>query len=286
MVAPARAHAFPARLARPALTSHQEQPIRNESLLPQVTSSQTSGPPAPVERRAGNTAGAQAPNQVNQIEYRNSPSEKGEAKQADSEANTHGNNSAPTTQPEAAPQTQPVQPTNQNHPISVGQPSQEAAQPSNSTRTVPASGTLPQSRPVPPRYPGAITLGAQPQQTGQPMTIKGGQAPNAIHGTEQLPQPGSPAPRVVNEGPQQQLYNRAVPPPTRPSFDQQRQAIQNTDPGRPLSPQQLDNLRQNRPVGQPEMREAAPHPAPGPPPPPRNEPAPQRSSPPPQQQRH
>jgi hypothetical protein len=119
------------------------------------------------------------------------------------------------------------------------------------------------------------------------MAIKGGEAPNAVHGTEQLPRPGTPASEIErqNEGPQQQLYNRAVPPPTRPSFDQQRQAIQNTDPGRPLSPQQLDNLRQNRPAGEPQMREAAPHPAPPPPAPQKGEPSSQRSGPP-QQQRH
>jgi hypothetical protein len=57
----------------------------------------------------------------------------------------------------------------------------------------------------------------------------------------------------------QVLVNRAVPPEPRPSFDQQRQAIQSTDPGRPLSPQQLNNLRQNQPVGQPQRAEA-PHP--------------------------
>jgi hypothetical protein len=97
---------------------------------------------------------------------------------------------------------------------------------------------------------------------------------------------------MQNEGPQQRLYNRAVPPPSRPSFDQQRQAIQSTDPGRPLSPQQLDNLRENRPAGQPQMREAVPHPAPAPQPqrsepaPQRNEPASQRNGPPQQQQRH
>ena len=285
IVAPSRAHAFPSHLARPMLTSHQEQPIRNESLLPQVTSSQTSGPPAPVERRGNNAAGGTQPsNQVNQIEYRNNPPEKGEAsQQAENEANSHENSPAPGTPSQTPPQTQPIQPANQNRPASVGQPAQQAAQPSNPIRTPPGGGTPPQSRPIPPRYPGAITLGAQPQQSGQPMTIKGGEA---VHGTEQLPQAGAPAPReeIQNEGPQQQLYNRAVPPPTRPSFDQQRQAIQNTDPGRPLSPQQLDNLRDNRPVGEPQQREAAPHPAPAPAAP-RSEPAPQRSGPPPQQQR-
>lgn len=104
------------------------------------------------------------------------------------------------------------------------------------------------------------------------MTIQGGTRPsNGVRGTEQLPSAAAPAPRVQPSQGQEQLYNRAVPPPTRPSFDQQRQAIQNTDPGRPLSPQQMDNLRENRPAGQPQEREAAPHPQA------------QRSAPPPQQ---
>jgi hypothetical protein len=58
-----------------------------------------------------------------------------------------------------------------------------------------------------------------------------------------------------------------------------------------LSPQQLDNLRDNRPPGRAQMPEAAPHPAPAPeqrsePAPQRSSPPPQRSGPPPQQQRH
>lgn len=97
--------------------------------------------------------------------------------------------------------------------------------------------------------------GAQPSvQPGA--ASQGGQRPaNGVRGTEQLPSASAPAQR-------EQLYNRAVPPPTRPSFEEQRQAIQSTDPGRPLSPQQMDNLRENRPVGEPQVREPAPHPAP------------------------
>jgi hypothetical protein len=305
MVAPARAHAFPSRLARPALASHQEQPTRSESLLPQVTTAQPSGPPAPVERRGNNPAGSQAPNQINQIEYRNTPSEKGDANRqagnepdahagsesnahAGNESNAHQNNAAPEAQPPAPAPVHPAQSTYPNVPVQGGQTSQQTTQQANPGQPAPAR-TPPQSRPRPPTYPGAITLGAQPQQSGQPMAIKAGEAPNAVHGTEQLPRAGVPASEIErqNEGPQQQLYNRAVPPPTRPSFDQQRQAIQNTDPGRPLSPQQLDNLRQNRPAGEPQMREAAPHPAPAPPAAQqKGEPAPQRSGPPQQQQRH
>ena len=112
------------------------------------------------------------------------------------------------------------------------------------------------------------------QQNG--MMIQGAaRTPNPARGTERLPGAAAlpPPPRVQNPNTGQPLYNRSVPPPARPSFEQQRDAIQSSDPGRPLSPQQLNNLRENRPVGEPEMREAAPHPA--------ATPAPPRSSPPP-----
>jgi hypothetical protein len=56
------------------------------------------------------------------------------------------------------------------------------------------------------------------------------------------------------------LFNKAVPPEPRPSFELQQKAIETTDPGRPLSPQQLNNLKQNQPVGRPEQPEKS-HPA-------------------------
>jgi hypothetical protein len=80
------------------------------------------------------------------------------------------------------------------------------------------------------------------------------------------------------------LFNKAVPPDPRPSFDQQRQAIQETDPGRPLSPQQLNNVRQNQPPGPPQQHEA-PHPPP-PPPAPHPSPAPRSTPPPPPANKH
>jgi hypothetical protein len=77
---------------------------------------------------------------------------------------------------------------------------------------------------------------------------------------QQAMQPVAPAQPQPQQPAQRPLFNKAVPPDPRPSFDQQREAIQSTDPGRPLSPQQLNNLRQNQPAGQPEQREAA-HPS-------------------------
>ena len=72
------------------------------------------------------------------------------------------------------------------------------------------------------------------------------------------------------------LFHQAVPPPPRPSFDEQQKAIETTDPGRPLGPQQMENLRQNRPAGpaqQPEAPHPAPAPRPSPPPAPHSAPS-------------
>lgn len=64
------------------------------------------------------------------------------------------------------------------------------------------------------------------------------------------------------------LVNRAVPPPPSPSFDQQRQVMESIEPGRPLSPRQMDNVRANRPVvptqQTPHFAPPPPHPMPQP----------------------
>ena len=96
-------------------------------------------------------------------------------------------------------------------------------------------------------------------------------------------QPPTPQRRVVPmegemAGPETQprpLYNKAVPPEPRPSFDAQQKAMESSDPGRPLSPQQLDNLKRSQPAGRPEQVER-PHPAAAP----RSAPPPARSAPP------
>jgi hypothetical protein len=82
--------------------------------------------------------------------------------------------------------------------------------------------------------------------------------------------PANPEPQPsATPAPPRVLFNKAVPPEPRPSFDVQQKAIEQTDPGRPLSPQQLNNLRQNQPAGRPQETEkphpaAAPKPAPAP----------------------
>jgi hypothetical protein len=79
--------------------------------------------------------------------------------------------------------------------------------------------------------------------------------------------------------PARPLFNKAVPPEPRPSFELQQKAIESTDPGRPLSPQQLNNLKQNQPAGKPQQAEK-PHPAAAP------KAAPAKSAPPPAEKKH
>jgi hypothetical protein len=88
-------------------------------------------------------------------------------------------------------------------------------------------------------------------------------------------QPVVPAQTRSANPEQRPLFHEEVPPEPRPSFDEQQKAIESADPGRPLGPQQLDNLRQNRPAGPPQQPEA-PHPAPAPRPAPRSAPRPGR----------
>jgi hypothetical protein len=99
---------------------------------------------------------------------------------------------------------------------------------------------------------------AAPGESSEPVRARG----TAVRAIGQPgTQPGAEGAPVGAPPVQRPLYNRAVPPPPRANFEQQRQAIESTDPGRPLSPVQMDNLRQNRPVGPAQVREI-PHPAP------------------------
>jgi hypothetical protein len=154
------------------------------------------------------------------------------------------------TQPQVQQQ---VQPQPQGRPVtSYRQPIQQQTQPSVQPQV---------QQPTQP---------TQPTQQGRPM--------NYHQLDEQRTQPVVQQPQTQEVVPaanqtSRPLFNKAVPPDPRPSFDQQRQAIQATDPGRPLSPQQLNNVRQNQPAGPPQQHEA-PHPPPPPAPAPRSTPPP------------
>jgi hypothetical protein len=100
-----------------------------------------------------------------------------------------------------------------------------------------------------PAHAARPTLASRTAEAGNPAPVVRPQAPVAS------------AQGAASEG--RPLFHQAVPPPPRPSFDEQQKAIETNDPGRPLGPQQMENLRQNRPAGPPQQAEA-PHPAPAP----------------------
>jgi hypothetical protein len=146
--------------------------------------------------------------------------------------------------------------------LNPGQPAQQPA--GGAAMPRPGQGIVrapadPQ-QPAAPGRPMVMPQGprATDPQPAQPRTL---QTPRTGPQDAQAP-PARPQPSAAPQQPApQQLYNRAVPPEPRPSFDQQRQAIESTDPGRPLSPQQLNNVRQSAPAG-PAQRPEAPHPQP------------------------
>jgi hypothetical protein len=100
-----------------------------------------------------------------------------------------------------------------------------------------------------PAHAARPTLASRTTEAGNPAAVVRPQAPV------------TPAQGAAPEG--RPLFHQAVPPQPRPSFDEQQKAIETNDPGRPLGPQQMENLRQNRPAGPPQQTEE-PHPAPAP----------------------
>jgi hypothetical protein len=94
-------------------------------------------------------------------------------------------------------------------------------------------------------------------------------APVAVKSQPAPLMPERPAPRPPEQT--RPLINKTPPAPVQPAFEQQRRAIQDTDPGRPLGPQQVENLRNGRPAG-PAQQAEAPHPAARPAPPNKPEP--------------
>lgn len=99
------------------------------------------------------------------------------------------------------------------------------------------------ARPVPVRSspaPGSIT--------GNPGTFSVGRG-SALSGSSQ----GQPTTR----GP---IVTHSLPPPVQPSFAQRQPALA-SDPGRPLGPNQLNNIARGRSAGPPRTQEFPPHPA-------------------------
>jgi hypothetical protein len=77
-----------------------------------------------------------------------------------------------------------------------------------------------------------------------------------------MPRPGERETVGVHPGvAPPRLITRSAPPPPRVPFVQERPVL-SEHPGRPLEPQQLDNLRAGRPPGEMLDREFPPHPVP------------------------
>jgi len=168
---------------------------------------------------------------------------------------------APTPQPAASGAQAPVV---RNAPVE--RPAQQPAQPVN-------RAAFPQQR-TPQVIAPAQTQNANaprtpvttPQSTMRP-AINAPFKPTEPAATEKpataQPAPvvqGRPAPRPVDQP--RALQTVTPPQPAPPTFEQQRKAIEQTDPGRPLGPKQLDNLRQGKPAGPATQPEPAAHPAP------------------------
>jgi hypothetical protein len=107
--------------------------------------------------------------------------------------------------------------------------------------------------------PGTTARSSMPISRSQPSNAGTAPASSVAHTT--------PAP-TTSRAP---YVTKSQPPPQKPSFDSRQQAM-SAHPGRPLEPQQLDNLRSGKPAGPSQDRELAPHggqtrPAPRPAPP-------------------
>jgi hypothetical protein len=161
---------------------------------------------------------------------------------------------APAPMAHPAPTT-PV-PAN-NRPTAEVSPVRPAAPP-------PPVAARPVQQPEPPaRGNGAQTappqpVAARPVQQPEPARPNVAQ-PEPVRTQPVAPQFQRPAPRPPDQP--RPLINKTPPAPVQPPFVEQRRAIQSVDPGRPLGPQQVENLRNGRPAG-PAQQPEAPHPLP------------------------
>jgi Family of unknown function (DUF6600) len=113
---------------------------------------------------------------------------------------------------------------------------------------------------VPP--PAVAQPGFQRPAQVAPPVAPGRVQPAPVPVQQPAPQFQRPVPRPPDQP--RPLINKAPPVPVQPSFTQQTRAIQSVDPGRPLGPHQVDNLRNGRPPG-PALQSEAPHAMPPPP---------------------
>lgn len=122
-------------------------------------------------------------------------------------------------------------------------------------------------RPQPSPAPVAPPMRTAPPAQSAPVPLRPVQPPPLArpplqahpgHLESSTPAPAGPVQRAP-EVPRP-LINRSQPQPVQPSFPQQQRAIQAADPGRPLGPQQVQNLRLGHPAGPATQPEPVAHP--------------------------
>jgi hypothetical protein len=164
----------------------------------------------------------------------------------------------------------PQPPAAINRPAGQPQPINRAAFPQQ--RQAQVIAPAPNARPLPPAQipnrpvPGVAPV--RPPVMSQPAIEHPAPVvqPEPVRGAAVPPAPVRPQPvasqlqRPVPRPPDQPrpLINKTPPAPVQPPFVEQRRAIQSVDPGRPLGPQQVENLRNGRPAG-PAVQPEAPH---------------------------
>ena len=178
----------------------------------------------------------------------------------------------------------PGQPAPVTQPINrAGFPQQRQAQ-----VIAPAPVAHPVTAPVAANRPTPEAVPARPAAPPQPIAARPVQQPEPARGNATQPEPvrvQTVAPQVQRPAPRppdqpRPLINKTPPAPVQPPFAEQRRAIQAVDPGRPLGPQQVENLRNGKPAG-PAQQPEAPHPAARPAPAPsKAEPKPNEKEPP------
>jgi hypothetical protein len=245
MVAPAAAKVLPPVQGRPALASHEDNRFGGDTQN-RMRSGGTFQQPGnqPNNQQNGQFRGQQGAPQNGQPTPPQNGQQSGQSSGQFNNQNQNQQRGQQDNQPGQVTRQQPQQSTQPQQPTlpQRTQPQQPAQTVQPPTQQPPSqqNQNFPQRR------------GEPGQQNGQPTQQPGRVTAPVQQAPVQQVQPPQQQPQQ-----QRPLVNRAVPPDPRPSFEQQRQAIQATDPGRPLGPQQLQNLRQNQPAGAPQQREQA-----------------------------
>jgi hypothetical protein len=147
----------------------------------------------------------------------------------------------------------PVQPS----PSVPVQPSRPASVTTEPTRVItPTTANPPQ--PVNPNR-NIQPQNFPPVRNQEPLAAQPATPRTAVPVQPNTPQQ-QPQPQVRPWEQPRPLVNKVEPQPQTPSFEQQQKAIEHTDPGRPLGPQQLNNLRQGRDAGPAQQAEPVQHP--------------------------